>query len=39
MAKVDCIRCGYCLPCPAELRIPELLDIYNCIEDGNRAEA
>ena len=39
MARMDCIRCGYCLPCPAGIHIPELLEVYNCIEDGKQAEA
>ena len=39
MAKVECSRCGYCMPCPAELRIPELLDVYNLLEESRQAEA
>ena len=27
--KIDCTNCGYCLPCPSEVRIPLLFDKYN----------
>lgn len=25
----DCTRCGYCLPCPSGVKIPEVLEAYN----------
>jgi len=33
-----CTGCGYCLPCPAELEVPKLMDVYNQkILDGTDA--
>jgi predicted aldo/keto reductase-like oxidoreductase len=31
-----CTGCGYCMPCPADLQIPKLMDAFNAkILDGN----
>lgn len=27
--RIDCTRCGYCLPCPSGVEIPEVLQLYN----------
>ena len=27
--KVGCTACGYCLPCPAGIAVPEMMDAYN----------
>ena len=36
---IKCSGCGNCLPCPAEIRIPEVFRIYNQYLDGNIGEA
>lgn len=31
---IKCTGCGNCLPCPVEIRIPEVFRIYNQYLDG-----
>ena len=39
MVKVTCTYCRYCLPCPANVDIPEVFRLYNEIErDANKAQ-
>jgi predicted aldo/keto reductase-like oxidoreductase len=28
MAQSNCTQCGYCLPCPAGIPIPEVLELF-----------
>jgi hypothetical protein len=40
LMKVDCTGCGYCLPCPEEVMIPAIFEVYNKMHlFGNKEEA
>ncbi len=38
-AVIKCSGCGNCLPCPVEIRIPEVFRIYNLYLEGRAGEA
>jgi uncharacterized protein len=29
MAELYCTGCGYCVPCPTEVNIPKIFELYN----------
>lgn len=39
MALLSCTECGYCLPCPAGILIPDVFSIYNMAETEGTAAA
>ena len=39
LMKVDCTGCGYCIPCPEEVMIPAIFEVYNKMHlFGNKEE-
>ncbi len=40
LSVVPCTRCGYCMPCPTEIDIPKMLQLYNdaLIFGGNHTQ-
>ena len=38
LMKVGCTGCGYCMPCPSNVRIPGCFEIYNNMHTFNTGE-